>query len=101
MAVAAARRAVPRLLAMLIFACVGSAAAMGAGPLQPLTEKVELQELQTGFAGTTGTVWTVEPDGRYTIAGKVNEQLTPASGRHAGRRPAIEDRGNSGRGRRG
>jgi hypothetical protein len=62
---------------MLILACVGSAAAMGAGPLQPLTEKVELQELQTGFAGTTGTVWTVEPDGRYTIAGKINEQLTP------------------------
>jgi hypothetical protein len=77
MAVAAAKWTVPRLLAMLIFACVGSAAAMGAGPLLPLTEKVELQELQTGFAGTTGTVWTVEPDGRYTIAGKVNEQLTP------------------------
>jgi hypothetical protein len=76
MAGAAAKRTVPRLLAMLIFAC-GSAAAMGAGPLPSLTEKVELQELQTGFAGTTGTVWTVEPGGRYTIAGKVNEQLTP------------------------
>ena len=77
MAGAAAKRTVPMLLAMLIFACIGSAAAMGAGPLLSLTEKVELQELQTGFAGTTGTVWTVEPDGRYTIAGKVNEQLTP------------------------
>jgi len=77
MSVAAAKWAAPRLLAMLIFANVGSAAAMGAGPLLQLTEKVELQELQTGFAGTTGTVWTVEPDGRYTIAGKINEQLTP------------------------
>jgi hypothetical protein len=77
MPVAAAKRTVPGLLAMLMFACIGSAAAMGAGPLLPLTEKVELEELQTGFAGTTGTIWTVEPDGRYTIAGKVNEQLTP------------------------
>ena len=77
MAIAAAKRALPRLLAMLIFACIGSAAAMGAGPLLSLTEKVELQELQTGFAGTTGTVWSVEPDGRYSIASKVNEQLTP------------------------
>ena len=77
MATVAIGRLTGRFLALLILAGVGSAAAMGAGTALPLTERVELQELQSGFAGVTGTVWTIETDGRFVISRKINEQVTP------------------------
>jgi hypothetical protein len=77
MATVAIGRLTGRFLAWLILAAAGSAAAMGAGTAMPLTERVELQELQSGFAGVTGTVWTIETDGRFVISRKINEQVTP------------------------
>ncbi|HEY7688001.1 MAG TPA: hypothetical protein VH835_04890 [Dongiaceae bacterium] len=77
MATVAIGRLTGRFLALLILAAAGSAAAMGAGTAMPLTERVELQELQSGFAGVTGTVWTIETDGRFVISRKINEQVTP------------------------
>lgn len=56
----------------------GLAAAMVsvmASGTQSLPATVELQDLQTGFAGTTGTVWTIATDGTFTVADKTNDRV--------------------------
>jgi hypothetical protein len=53
----------------------------------PLTSPLTVKDLQDGFAGQTGTVWTIEPDCSFTVARQFGPrvadphkrgQLTPA-----------------------
>jgi hypothetical protein len=34
----------------------------------PLSARLTLKDTQSGFAGETGTMWTIEPDCTFTIA---------------------------------
>jgi hypothetical protein len=43
-----------------------------------LRAPVELRDAQEGFAGQTGTLWTIEPDGAYRVARFVAQVVQPA-----------------------
>jgi len=40
-----------------------------------LRSSLVLREAQQGFAGVSGEVWTIEPDGRFSIARFLNEKV--------------------------
>jgi hypothetical protein len=41
----------------------------------PLTAPLVLKDLQSGFVGQTGTVWTITPDCRFTIARQIGAKV--------------------------
>jgi hypothetical protein len=58
--------------ALLLFAVV-----LRADDTKPaLKETLRIKDVQGGFAGFTGTQWTIEPSGEWTIATVFNRQLT-------------------------
>lgn len=48
---------------------------------EPLAAKLELRDSQDGFAGTTGILYSIEADGRFTLAHFVNEKIQPPARR--------------------
>jgi hypothetical protein len=75
-------------IALLWMACAACTSVSSAGPadrISPenvLASAIELKEGQDGFAGTSGQVWRVEPNGAYTVARFLNsdEQAPHLSG---------------------
>lgn len=69
------------LLSGLLMALTMTAMAAGVEPyLTPdgrLRAELELRESQSGFAGVTGTVWTVEPGGCWSRAAFLNDRVRP------------------------
>jgi hypothetical protein len=51
----------------LVFAVLAAAIGGGEGAAQGLGQPLEMQITQSGFAGETGRVWTVRPDGTWTV----------------------------------
>jgi hypothetical protein len=45
------------------------------GPDGQLTARVELKDAQGGFAGFSGTLWTIEPDGTFRVSQFLNEKV--------------------------
>ena len=76
-------------VALLLAVCAAGATAAAcapvpaAGPAEmpvapgPLLHTLEWREGQGGFAGTSGQVWRVEPDGAYTVARFLNSTEDP------------------------
>lgn len=71
----------PCLLCLLFASWTVIAVVAGADayltPEGRLHAPLELRESQSGFAGVTGTRWTIAPDGRWTRAGFINDQVRP------------------------
>ena len=67
----------PRLAAR-IGLVVASLSVQGILPAEacPLTGPVVLKDMQHGFAGPTGTVWTIAPDCSFTVARQVGSDIT-------------------------
>jgi hypothetical protein len=42
----------------------------------PLTTPLTIKDTQDGFAGQTGTVWTVAPDCSFTVARQIGTKIT-------------------------
>jgi hypothetical protein len=77
-----ATNVVSRLAAFTVFiACASHAAERtgetGAfmGPDGRLLAPIELKDAQEGFAGLSGTQWTIEPGGTYRVSRFVNERV--------------------------
>jgi hypothetical protein len=47
----------------------------------PLTAPLTVKDTQDGFAGETGTVWTVAPDCSFTVARQIGSATTPPDAR--------------------
>jgi hypothetical protein len=62
---------------LIVFLCV--AAQDGDDYLKDgkLTHPLKVVQLQSGFAGSTGTEYTIEPDGTWTTASVFNKKITP------------------------
>jgi hypothetical protein len=56
---------------------LGIATAMASSAAERLSAPLELKVSQSGFAGVTGTVTTIEPDGTYRVSGFVNDMTRP------------------------
>jgi hypothetical protein len=76
-----AARAAGHLALHAIFV-VGAGAAVAAGDEtnsatkgSGLTEVIEIREAQSGFAGVSGTITRIEPDGAFTISHFLNEAV--------------------------
>ena len=41
----------------------------------PLSAPLTLKDLQSGFAGETGTVWTISPDCSFTVARQIGRKI--------------------------
>ncbi|MGH7064792.1 MAG: hypothetical protein ACREET_12015 [Stellaceae bacterium] len=41
----------------------------------PLAAPLTVKDLQSGFAGETGTVWTIEPDCSFTVARQIGPKV--------------------------
>jgi hypothetical protein len=44
-----------------------------------LTARLELKDAQEGFAGVSGMIWTIEPDGTFRAVRFLNAQITELS----------------------
>jgi hypothetical protein len=42
----------------------------------PLTSSLTLKDTQDGFAGQTGTIWTIAPDCRFSIAHQIGPKVS-------------------------
>lgn len=58
-------------------ALLGLVTAMASPPSERLSAPLELKVSQSGFAGVTGTVTTIEPDGAYRVSSFVNDMTRP------------------------
>lgn len=56
---------------------LGIATAMASSATERLSAPLELKVSQSGFAGVTGTVTTIEPDGAYRVSSFVNDTTRP------------------------
>lgn len=69
--------------AILLAFWSATAAAMGTttskdrflGPDGQLRARIELRDAQGGFAGFSGSLWTIEPDGTFRVARFLNEKV--------------------------
>jgi hypothetical protein len=43
----------------------------------PISAPLTLKDIQSGFAGETGTVWTVAPDCSFTVARQIGSKTLP------------------------
>ncbi|HSK39108.1 MAG TPA: hypothetical protein VK943_05005 [Arenibaculum sp.] len=64
-------------LSAVIAVMMGVTATMASSPAGQLSAPLELKVSQAGFAGITGTVTTIEPDGGYRVSTFVNEMVRP------------------------
>jgi hypothetical protein len=71
----------PYLLALSLLAVAALSAAAGEQAADYLTkdgklrQKLEVRDVQGGFAGFTGKQWTVEPDGKWTVHRVLNKPV--------------------------
>ncbi|HET6468326.1 MAG TPA: hypothetical protein VFG43_08115 [Geminicoccaceae bacterium] len=47
-----------------------------------LQHTIEIRQAQSGFAGVTGKIWTVEPSGAWRVQSFMNDRIEPAA--HSG-----------------
>lgn len=67
------------LLCLLLIACVTPLRAEDKPDVTKegkLTATLKVKDVQGGFAGFTGTLWTLEPSGKWTMSEVFNERLT-------------------------
>jgi hypothetical protein len=61
------------------FAAAGLAALLISGAIMaqecPLSAPLVLQDTQSGYAGETGTVWTIAPDCSFTVARRIGLKM--------------------------
>ena len=72
-------RATPYLAAIIAGFGAALAGLLLAGTLMaeecPLSAPLVLRDLQSGFAGETGTVWTIAPDCSFTVARQIGRKI--------------------------